>query len=189
MPVEFRPISVQDYHRMAAAEIFRPDERVELIAGQVIPMAAKGTAHSAAITRVNRLLKSRLGDRILLRLQDPIELDNYSEPEPDIALVHPDPLDYEDHHPTVSEVFLIIEVADSSLRYDCEIKAIAYDQAGISDYWVLDVTARKLHVFRSPSPVGYQSETILLEEITISPLAFPDCEIRVEELLRSRIEQ
>jgi Uma2 family endonuclease len=188
MPVEFRPISVQDYHRMAESGIFRPDERVELIAGQVIPMAAKGTTHSAAITRVNRLLKSRLGDRILLRLQDPIELDDYSEPEPDIALVHPDPLDYEDHHPTVSEVFLIIEVADSSLRYDCEIKAIAYAKSGLSDYWVLDVTARKLHVFRSSSPAGYQSETILLEEITISPLAFPDCEIRIEEMLRSRIE-
>ncbi|MBW4515059.1 MAG: Uma2 family endonuclease [Timaviella obliquedivisa GSE-PSE-MK23-08B] len=109
-------LSVHDYYKMAEAEIFRPDERVEFIAGQVIPIAAKGTAHSAAITRVNRLLKSRLGDRILLRLQDPIELDNYSEPEPDIALVKPDPFDYEDHHPTASEVFLIIEIADSSLR-------------------------------------------------------------------------
>jgi Uma2 family endonuclease len=189
MPVEFRMISVQDYHRMAEAEIFRPDERVELIAGQVIPMAAKGTAHSAAITRINRLLKGRLGDRVLLRLQDPIELDNYSEPEPDIALVKPDPLDYEDHHPTVSEVFLIIEVADSSLKFDCEVKAIAYAKSGVSDYWVLDVTARKLHVFRLPSSAGYQSETILLEEVAISPLAFPDCEIRIEEMLRPRVEQ
>ncbi len=189
MPVEFRLISVQDYHRMAEAEIFRPDERVELIAGQVIPMAAKGTAHSAAITRVNRLLESRLGDRVLLRLQDPIELDNYSEPEPDIALVKPDPLDYENHHPIVSEVFLVIEVADSSLRFDCEVKAIAYAKSGISDYWVLDVTARKLHVFRLPNSAGYQSETILLEEVTISPLAFPDCEIRIAEMLRPRVER
>jgi Uma2 family endonuclease len=189
MPVEFRLISVQDYHRMAEAEIFQPDERVELIAGQVIPMAAKGTAHSAAISRINRLLKSRLGDRVLLRLQDPIELDNYSEPEPDIALVKPDLLDYEDHHPTVLEVFLIIEVADSSLKFDCEVKAIAYAKSGVSDYWVLDVIARKLHVFRLPSSAGYQSETILLEKVAISPLAFPDCEIRIEEMLRPRVEQ
>lgn len=189
MPVEFRLISVQDYHRMAEVGIFRPDERVELIAGQVIPIAAKGTAHSAVITRINRLLKSRLGDRVLLRLQDPIELDDYSEPEPDIALVIPDPLDYEDHHPIVSEVFLIIEIADSSLRYDCEVKAIAYAKSGLSEYWVLDGTARKLHVFRLPSSDGYQSETILLGEVTIAPLAFPDCEIKIEEMLRSRIER
>ena len=187
MPVEFRLISVKYYHRMAEAGIFRPDERVELIAGQVIPMAARGTAHSAAITRINRLLESRLGDRVLLRLQDPIELDSFSEP--DIALIKPDPADYEDYHPTVSEIFLIIEVADSSLRFDCEVKAIAYAKSGISDYWVLDVTAQKLHVFRLPSSAGYQSEPILLEEVAISPLAFPNCEIRIAEMLRPKVEQ
>ncbi|MBW4515060.1 MAG: Uma2 family endonuclease [Timaviella obliquedivisa GSE-PSE-MK23-08B] len=75
------------------------------------------------------------------------------------------------------------------LKYDCEVKAIAYAKSGLSDYWILDVIARKLHVFRLPSPAGYQSETILLEEIIVSPLAFPDCEIRIEEMLRLRSER
>jgi Uma2 family endonuclease len=92
MRVEFRLISVQDYHRMAEAGIFRPDERVELFEGQIIPMTAKGTAHTAAVTRIHRLFRNRLGDKVLLRLQDPIALNDYSEPEPDVALVRPDPL-------------------------------------------------------------------------------------------------
>lgn len=185
MPVELRLLSVKDYHCMAKAGIFRPEERVELISGQIIRMAAKGTAHSAAITRTKRLLESRLGEQVLVRLQDPIELDDYSEPEPDMAVVVPDPLDYEDHHPSVSEVFLIIEIADSSLQYDCKVKAPVYARSGIRDYWVLDVNGHQLHVYRLPSPEGYQSQSILVEEVIISPLAFPDCEITVREMLRS----
>ena len=182
MPVDLRLLSVRDYHCIAEAGILRPEERVELILGQIIRMAAKGTAHSAAITRTRRLLESRLGDQVLLRLQDPIELDDYSEPEPDIAVVVLDPLDYEDHHPTVSEVFLIIEIADSSLQYDCEVKAPLYARSGIRDYWVLDVNRRQLHIYRLPSPEGYQSTTVLAEEVAIAPIAFPDCEIRVREM-------
>jgi Uma2 family endonuclease len=188
MTVAIRPISAQDYHRMAEVGIFSPDERVELISGQVMRMAAKGTAHTAAVTRINRLFGDRLGARVLLRLQDPIALDDYSEPEPDVAIVKPDPLDYEAHHPTVADVFLVIEVADSSLKFDCEVKAIAYARSGISDYWVLDVVGRKLHVFRLPTAEGYQSETILLEGVAVFPIAFPDCEIWIEEMLRSRTE-
>lgn len=183
MSIDFRLISVKDYHCMAEAGILQPEERVELISGQIIRMAAKGTAHSAAITRTRRLLESRLGDQVLVRLQDPIELDDYSEPEPDIAVVVPDPLDYEDHHPTVSEVFLIIEIADSSLQYDCEVKAPVYARSGIRDYWVLDVNGRQLHVYQLPSPEGYHSQTVLSEGVAISPIAFPDCEITVREML------
>ena len=181
MPV-LRLISVKDYHCMAEAGILRPEERVELVSGQILRLFAKGTAHSAAITRTRRLLESRLGEQVLIRLQDPIVLDDYSEPEPDIAVVVLDPLDYEDHHPTVSEVFLIIEIADSSLQYDCQVKAPVYAQSGIRDYWVLDVNARQLHVYRLPSPEGYQSVTVLAEEVVISPIAFPNCEITVKEM-------
>jgi Uma2 family endonuclease len=79
---------------------------------------------------------------------------------------------------------LLIEVADSSLKYDREVKAIAYAKSGIADYWILDVNQRKLHVYRLPSPDGYQSETILSEDVTISPLAFPNCAIALRQLLR-----
>ncbi len=170
---------------MAESGILQPDERIELLEGQIIQMAAKGTAHSASVSRIEQVLRNRLGNRVLLRFQDPIRLNDYSEPEPDIAVVQPSPNFYEDHHPTPSEVFLLIEVSDTTLKFDRETKAPAYGCSGIAEYWVLDVVARKLHVYRSPSSSGYQSETILSEELTIAPLAFPECVIAIEEMVRS----
>ncbi|MBG1265235.1 Uma2 family endonuclease [Nostoc sp. WHI] len=192
MLTNIRLISVQEYHQMAETGIFHPEERLELIAGQIIRMSAKGTAHESAITRTERLLRQRLGDKVLLRIQSPVQLDDYSEPEPDISVVKLNPLDYEDHHPDASEVFLLIEIADSSLKYDREVKAmasptpraIAYSKSGIIEYWILDVNKRKLYMYRLPSPDGYHSESIFAEDVTISPLAFPDCAITIRELLR-----
>ncbi|MBW4473698.1 MAG: Uma2 family endonuclease [Stenomitos rutilans HA7619-LM2] len=183
--IALRRLSVHDYYRMAESGIFQSDERVELLEGQIIQMAAKGTAHRAAVTRIQRLFDQRLGDRVLICLQDPVQLNDYSEPEPDIAILVPDPLDYEEHHPTASEVYLLIEVSDATLKFDREVKAPPYARAGIAEYWVLDVNARKLHVYRVPSADGYQSEAILSEALTIAPLAFPECVITVGEMLRS----
>ena len=184
MVLDIRLLTVKDYHRMAEAGIFHPNERVELIAGQIIRMTAKGTAHEAAITRTDKLLENLLREQVLTRLQSPVKLDDYSEPEPDIAAVMPDPMYYEDHHPTPSEIYLIIEVADTSFKIDRQVKAPVYAQSGITDYWILDVNDRKLHVFREPTPDGYQSEVILSEDARVSPLAFPSCTITVREMLR-----
>ena len=184
MLLDVRLFTVKEYHRMAGAGILDPDERVELITGQIIKMTAKGTAHEAAITRTERLLRNRLGEQVLLRLQSPIQVNDYSEPEPDIAVVRVDPLDYDDGHPTPSEVYLIIEVADTSLDRDLNFKAKIYAQSGIADYWVLDVSDRQLHVLREPAQNGYQNEIILSDDRTVSPLAFPNCVITVREMLR-----
>lgn len=175
--------TVEEYHRMAEAGIFGADERVELLEGKIIWMIAKGTAHRSAVGRTDYLLKNRLGNRAWVSIQDPIKLNEQSEPEPDIAVVKVDPLDYADHHPTPPEVYLIIEVASSSLKLDCETKAKAYSAAGIKDYWVLDVISRQLHVFRQPTQEGYKDVVILAEDATISPLEFPDLQIMVLEML------
>ena len=182
--LDLRLLTVQEYHRMAEIGIFDEDERVELLAGQIVKMAAKGTAHGAAVKRTEKLLENRLRNRVLVRLQNPVRLNNYSEPEPDIAVVVPDPLYYEDHHPTPSEVYLIIEVADTTLRTDLGIKATLYAQSGIADYWVLDVNNRQLNVFREPSQDGYQSRVILGDDESISPLQFPNFSFMVGEMLR-----
>ncbi|MBD2361697.1 Uma2 family endonuclease [Anabaena minutissima FACHB-250] len=181
--LQLRLWTVEEYHRMAEAGIFGVEERVELLEGKIIWMIAKGTAHRSAVGRTDYLFKNRLGNRAWISIQDPVKLNERSEPEPDIAVVKVDPLDYADHHPTPSEVYLIIEVADSSRQLDCEIKAKAYSQAGIQDYWVLDVVSRQLYVFRKPSPEGYQSKLILAEDGAIAPLKFPDIEILVLEML------
>ena len=181
--LELRLWTVEEYHRMNEAGIFAPDERVELLNGRIIWMIAKGTAHRSAVGRIDRLLQDCLKNRALICVQDPVKLNDMSEPEPDLSVVKIDPLDYADHHPTPSEVYLIIEVADSSLKLDCETKAQAYSLAGIKDYWVLDVVKRELHIFRNPTENGYESQVIIMETATVSPLEFPDLQIRLSDML------
>ena len=125
--------TVEDYRRMTEAGILDDSEHVELVEGKIIRMSAKGTAHRSAVGRTYKLLEKRLGNQAWISIQDPIQLNERSEPEPDVAIVQIDPLDYADHHPTPSEVYLIIEVADSSLKFDCETKGKVYAQAGITD--------------------------------------------------------
>ncbi|HAG81958.1 MAG TPA: hypothetical protein DCL61_12520 [Cyanobacteria bacterium UBA12227] len=183
-PVKLRLWTVEEYHRMAEVGILQPEKPVELIAGQIIEkMSPQRSSHAAAITRTNRILVNLLGEEILIRLQLPIQLNDHSEPEPDITLVRVDPLDYAAHHPTASDVYLIIEVADTTLKTDLQIKAKDYAQSGIPDYWVLNINSRQLHVFREPTQQGYQSEVILSEDESISPLQFPDCVVAICEIL------
>lgn len=182
--LDIRLLTVQEYHLMAEIGILDEDERVELLGGQIVKMAAKGTAHGAGVKRTVELLQNLLGRLVLISVQDPVRLNDNSEPEPDIALVVPDPLYYEDHHPTPSEVYLIIEVADRTLRKDLGIKATTYALSGIADYWVLDVNNRQLHVFREPNQDGYQSIAVLGDDASISPLQFPDISFAVRDMLR-----
>ncbi|AFZ25335.1 hypothetical protein Cylst_3172 [Cylindrospermum stagnale PCC 7417] len=188
-PFTLRLLTVAEYHKMAEAGIFQPEERVELIAGQIIKMIAKGTAHTSAVRRTAKILSRLLATQADIITQDPVQLDNFSEPEPDIAVVKVNPFDYADHHPTTAEVYLIIEVADSSFKYDCDIKGKIYAQAGIRDYWVLDVNKRQLHVFREPTQQGYQSEVIFAEGGIVSPLQFPNITIAITQILQPLINQ
>ena len=186
MQLGVRLWTVEDYHRLVAAGILHPEERVELIEGQIVRMAAKGTPHSAAITRTARVLVNGLGEQVLLRTQESIRLNDYSEPEPDVAVVQVNPLDYADHHPTPEEVYLVIEVVDSSLSKEREIKARIYAQAGIADYWILDINQRQLFVLRTPSQNGYQNEFMLTEDANISPLQFPNLSVASQDILPPR---
>ncbi|MEG4352275.1 Uma2 family endonuclease [Microcoleus sp. LAD1_D3] len=178
-----RKWTVKEYHKLGEMGFFHPEERVELLSGNIIKMSAKGTAHTSATRRTASVLSDLLGNQAAVYTQDPIALDDNSEPEPDIAVVRIDPFDYATHHPTPSEVYLIIEVADTSLAYDREIKAKIYARSGIADYWVLNVGDRQLHVFREPTENGYQSEVILGETASISPLEFPAFNIAIQAML------
>jgi Uma2 family endonuclease len=182
-----RPLSVGDYHQMVAAGILAPDERVELIEGQLFQMAAKGTLDSAAMTRIKRSLEAQLANRALVRYQDPIQLNETSEPEPDVAVVRADPWDYERHHPMPEDVFWIIEVADRSLTRDRDLKAPVYRRSGSREYWILDVRDRRLFVFWHPSDTGYREERVLSESERIAPLAFEDCEMAIADWLNPSI--
>ncbi|XZN90194.1 MAG: Uma2 family endonuclease [Microcoleus sp.] len=182
-PFTLRKWTVEEYHKLGEIGFFHPEERVELIEGNIITISAKRTANTSAARRTANALRDLLGNRVDVYYKSPIALDDNSEPEPDITLVIIDPLDYATHHPTPSEVYLIIEVADSSLTYDREVKAKIYARSGIADYWVLNVNDRQLHVFREPVENGYQSELILGENGSISPLHFPAVNIAIPEML------
>ncbi len=132
---------------------------------------------------MRRLLEKRLGEQVLVQTQLPIQLNDFSEPEPDVALIIADELRYLEHHPFPSEVYLVIEIADSTLKRDCQVKALDYGSSGIKDYWVLDINNRQLRVFRKGTDQGYESEVIIEENEEVSPLEFPDINIRVSEML------
>jgi Uma2 family endonuclease len=166
--------TVQDYYRMGESGILDPNECTELLAGQIILKAAKGTTHVTALRLLANALQDQLGNTVLIRTQDPIRLDDFSEPEPDLAIVEGSALDYATQHPRADQVYLVVEVSDSTLKQDCEVKDKLYAQVGITDYWVLDLKNRQLHIFRNPTPIGYTSHLILAEPNQVSPLAFPD---------------
>ena len=175
--------TVDDYHRMSELEILSPVERTELINGEIVVMAAKGTAHASAVLLTQRLLTRMIGWQLFVRSEAPIQLNDRSEPEPDITVVRLDPLAYSTHHPTPKDVLLLIEVADSSFKHDLEVKAPTYAAAGIVDYWILDVIERELHVFRQPLGDRYQSHSVLAATLSITPVAFADLDIQISDML------
>lgn len=176
--------SVGEYHRINEVGILNPDERTELIAGQIIMMAAKGTPHVLTLRLLASVLESLLKDRaVFVSTQDPIQLDNFSEPEPDLALVKGSIWDYVDRHPRAEDIYLVVEVAESTLKQDCELKDKLYARSGIADYWVIDIKYRRVHIFQQPTPTGYTSHLILTAPNSVSPLAFPNAILSIESIL------
>lgn len=183
-PTALKHWTVQDYHRMSEFGILASDERTELINGQIVLMAAKGTPHVLALRLLAKVLDALLDESpVFVSTQDPIQLNDFSEPEPDLAVVRGTELDYADRHPRPEDLCLVVEVADSTLKQDCEIKDKVYAQAKIADYWVVDLKNRQFHVFRDPTPTGYTSHLILTEPHQVSPLAFPDLSITLASIL------
>ncbi|MGI0483415.1 Uma2 family endonuclease [Geminocystis sp. CENA526] len=178
-----RLLTVREYNLMAQVGILTNDEKVELINGQIITMSPQGSFHAAAITRTNRLLTNQLNE-ILIRLQLPIIVNEISQPEPDIAIVKYDHLDYDDRHPLATEVYLVMEIADTTLKTDLEIKRQLYASGNIPEYWVLDVKQRQLYIYRQANNGDYETTMILNDEGSIEPLNFPDVKIKVSEMLR-----
>jgi Uma2 family endonuclease len=175
--------TVQEYHHMSEVGILDASERTELIAGKIVLKTAKTPLHVIALRLLASSLEKSLDESALVRTQDPIQLDNFSEPEPDLAIVKGTMFDYAERHPSPEDVYLVVEIADSTLKKDCEVKDKLYARSNIADYWVVDVKNRQVHIFRTPTPTGYASHLILSESQTISPLAFPSIVIPISSIL------
>jgi Uma2 family endonuclease len=172
-----------EYHAMAEAGILAEDERVELIAGEIVRMAPIGSRHAGGVKRLNRRLTRGLGDRALVSIQDPISIGDNSEPQPDVAVLRTRADDYTQSHPKPADVLLIIEVADSSVTYDRNVKIPLYAGAGIAEAWLVCLDERCIEIHRDPATTGYRNIRILQPGESVSPLTFPDFELTVDEIL------
>lgn len=137
-------LTVADYYRMAEVGILAPEARVELIEGEIVDMVPIGTRHSAVVTLLHDAIAAAVSGAAQVRCQQPLRLGDISEPEPDLAVVRPHPDRYFDAHPTAADTLLVIEVADSSLAYDRDIKTPLYARHGVPAVWLIDLNAGTL---------------------------------------------
>lgn len=186
--LETRRFSRLEYERLIEMAIFQPDERLELIDGILVVKEPQYSPHATGVRLVVRTLRRVFGEGWIVDSQLPVALDDYSEPEPDAAVILGDPRDYRDAHP--SRPVLIVEVAESRLAFDRRHKASLYARAGTADYWVVNVVDHVLEVHRDPAPDAaapygfhYRSITRLAPPMTVTPLAAPSAVIPVADLL------
>jgi Uma2 family endonuclease/transposase-like protein len=178
-----RPISVIDFHRMGHARIFREEERLELVDGEIITIPPMGARHATAIARLTFTLGSRLGDRALVRVQLPAKLSDFSEPLPDVVVVPFDPHFGGARHPGTGDILWLIEVSDSSRAYDRRLKLPSYARHGVREVWIVDLIAHQLMVFRDPVDGEYRSLQALSLGDSVTPLGVPDVTFDVFDLL------
>jgi Uma2 family endonuclease len=154
-------ITVDEYHRMAEVGLLAPEARVELIEGEIIDMAPIGPPHSSVVNQLTRLLVRALDDQAIVQVQGPIRLSRSSEPQPDLALLKPREDFYRHRHATGADMLLAIEVSESSLRYDREIKAPLYARHGVPELWIIDLPNGRLLTYRSLTAGEYQEKSTL----------------------------
>lgn len=182
---EARPIfrlGVDIYHQMISTGLFDEDDRLELIDGELRAMTPINPDHAGKNKRLNRLLNQRVGDAALVAVQDPLTLAPHSEPEPDLMLLRPRDDCYEGANPTPADTLLVIEICDSSLRYDREVKVPLYAAQGVPEVWLVDLQHRRLELYREASADGYRLMLRPAPDEVVAPLLLPNVRLRVDEI-------
>jgi Uma2 family endonuclease len=175
-----RKFTADEWGRMVGLGIFREDERLELIEGEIVEMAPVGDPHGLCVSQLNKRLVIGVGDRALVWVVGPVRLGAASVPEPDLALVRP--RSYRTGAPRPEDILLIVEVADSSLRYDLTTKLRLYARAGIPEYWVVSVDGEWIEVYRAPEGDRYREHRRAASGETVAPAAFPDLVVAVADV-------
>lgn len=150
-----RLLNVEEYYKMAEAGILKPEDRVELIHGEIYEMSPIGSKHGSTVKRLNQLLNRIFNTQVIIGVQDPVRLNDNNEPEPDLSILKYQLDFYAGSHPTPKDVIAIIEVADSSLNHDMEVKKPLYASFAIPEYWVIDIDAELVQVFKNPAGNDY----------------------------------
>jgi Uma2 family endonuclease len=180
---QLRPISVVEYHRMGEANILGPDERVELLNGRIIEMPPIGPDHAYTVTELDELLRARFHGRAVVRDQQPLTLDSFSEPEPDLVLARGPSVRYKSAHPSPVDTLLVIEVSHSSLPTDRGEKLAAYARSGVPEYWIVNIVDEVVEQHADPAGSLFRSHRIFRRGERIAPNAFPADAIAIEEIL------
>lgn len=149
-------LTTHDFHRMGEAGVFSEDDRIELIEGELIDMAPIGSLHAGTVMRLTGLFNHALGGRAILSLQNPILLAEQSEPQPDVAVLRNRADFYRNSHPVPKDILLLVEIADTSLGYDRDVKIPLYARHGIPEVWLVDLSARNVEIHRHPTRRGYR---------------------------------
>ena len=178
-----RYFTVDEYHRMGTAGIFSEDDHVELIEGEILKKSRITSHHAASVMRQHKLFSNLVGYNVIVSVHNPIVLSDYSEPEPDIALFKPRADFYRHALPTASDVLLIIEVADTSIDYDRDIKLPAYARSGVPEVWLADLTAETVTTHSDLANGVYRTARSYRGGDSITPLHFPDLSIAVTSIL------
>ena len=174
--------TVEEYHRMGEAGIFGPGERVELIDGEIIQMTAIGHRHMVCVNRATSLFIRAFGENAVVSPQNPVQLSDWTEPEPDLVVFKPRSDFYDGKKPMPEDVLFAVEVADTSLRYDRNVKLPRFAAAGIPEMWIEDLNNDVLLVYRDPQGNHYESVLTLKRGDFVSPLAFPNVRFAIDDL-------
>jgi Uma2 family endonuclease len=174
----------EEYYRAAELGLFRPDERLELLDGEILEkMSPHNPPHANSVLRTTRVVGAAFGPGSHARPQLPLILGPRSEPEPDVLVVIGTEDDYATRNPKAVDARLVIEISDTTLRLDRKRKQAAYARAGIAEYWLVNLPARQLEIYRDPAGTRYRSATVYGEHEIVTPLAAPHASIRVADLL------
>jgi Uma2 family endonuclease len=189
--VQMKRFTISEYQKLAELGFFHEDSHIELINGEIVQMAAKGKAHETCLRKLWKELPQLVGNRATLQSQAPITILPNSEPEPDFAIVQNRNDDYFSAHPSPEDVLLVMEVSDSSLDYDQDIKLLLYAKAGISHYWIFNVVDNCLEDYSEPyqdnqGKYGYLNKRIILSNQTIKLPCFPDLSLDLNKVFPSR---
>lgn len=175
--------TVEEYNELIDFGVLGENDRVEFIRGEVIDKMPIGELHLFCVNQLNRILNRQVGEDAIVSVQNPIRLDD-SEPEPDVALLKPRDDSYRSGKPTANDVLLVIEVADTSLEIDREIKHKLYAESGISEYWIVNLLDGCVEVYRRGTPTGdFQAAQVFGAGQTLSVVALPNCSVDVSQLL------
>lgn len=175
--------TTDEYEQMIAAGVLTEEDRVELISGEIIEMSPINVPHVLCVNALTRLFSRQLGEKAIVSVQNPIHLDKQSRPRPDVALWRPRSDDYAIGLAEPEDIFLVVEVADTSLHFDRTVKLPLYARAGIEEVWLVNLASREIEVYREPTAAGYRIMRRLFSGDTAVPLAFPEVEFAVNDIL------